>query len=268
MRFEQKNGLRYLTFEQFGNVTHGIFSRHGGVSNNHAAALNVGGTVGDSPDSVRENKRLLFDALGKTTSSMFDCWQVHGPDYVLANTPHAASTVTDPREFRADAILTDNPDVTLFMRFADCTPILLYDPTKQVIGIAHAGWQGTVKHTASNLVRGFANLFGCDPANIRAVIGPSIGPDHYEVGHQVIEQVHHAYGEHVQTLLEDKGNGKAHFNMWLANKLDLLSVGVTQIEVAGVCTACNTQDWFSHRAEKGRTGRFGVLMALPKGGQV
>ncbi len=261
----EQNGLKYLTFERFGNVTHGIFSRHGGVSNNHATSLNVGGTVGDEPGSVLANKQILFGALGKNTSSMFDCWQVHGPDYVLANSPHTAASHTNPREIRADSLLTANPDVTLFMRFADCTPVLLYDPVRRVVGIAHAGWQGTVKHAASNLVRGFTHIFGSDPGDIQAVIGPSIGPCHYEVGHQVIEQVITSYGSKADEMLQESAHGKAHFNMWAANEYDLRNAGVEHIELAGICTACHTNDWFSHRAEKGRTGRFGVIMALPEG---
>ena len=263
MRVIQQNGLKYLTFERFGRVTHGIFSRHGGVSNNYAAALNVGGTVGDEPAAVRENKRILFGALGKNTTSMFDCWQVHGPDYVLANSPHTAASHTDPREIRADALLTANPEVTLFMRFADCTPVLLFDPNKKVVGIAHAGWQGTVKRAASNLVRGFTHLFGSNPGDIQAVIGPSIGPDHYEVGHQVIDQVITSFGRKADDLLRETAPEKAYFDMWAANEYDLRTAGVEHIEVAGICTACHTGDWFSHRAEKGRTGRFGVVMALP-----
>lgn len=263
MKYNEKNGLKFLTFERFEqHVTHGIFTRHGGVSTTHAASLNVGGTVGDDPASVRENRRILFSTLDRPQHSMFDCWQVHGPDYVLANTPHYASTETDPREFRADSLLTNNPEVTLFMRFADCTPVLLFDPKKKVIGIAHAGWQGTVKKTASNLVKGFINIFGSEPSNIQAVIGPSIGPDHYEVGWEVTHQVELSYGTRSPELLTLLPNGKHIFNMWLANKIDLESVGVNDIEVSGVCTACNTQDWFSHRAEKGKTGRFGVLMGL------
>ena len=259
----QRGGVNYLTFESFQDeILHGVFTRHGGVSNTHAASLNVGGTVGDAPESVRRNKQILFETLNKPAASMFDCWQVHGPDYILANSPHNASTVTDPREYRADGLITNNSNVTLFMRFADCTPILLYDPVKKVIGLVHAGWQGTVKKAGSNMVKGFVNLFGSNPADLLAGIGPAIGPDHYIVGKQVIDAVSIAFGEKAKDLLLPAENDKKFFDMWEANRYDLETAGVRQIEVSGICTACNTQDWFSHRAEKGKTGRFGVLMAL------
>jgi copper oxidase (laccase) domain-containing protein len=103
--------------------------------------------------------------------------------------------------------------------------------------------------------------YGSNPADIVAGIGPSIGPDHYEVGADVILQVMHKFGDESDKVLKSH-NGKIHFDLWKTNKILLESAGVGQIEIAGICTACNTQDWFSHRAEKGRTGRFGALIAL------
>lgn len=263
MILNQHGDIKYLTFEQFGSdVTHGVFTRRGGVSTGHISSLNVGGTVGDDPSNVRMNKQLMFESLDKPVQTMFDCWQVHGPDYVLVNDPHFASYRSTPREIRADGLITNNPDVTLFMRFADCTPILLYDPVIKVIGIVHAGWQGTVKKAAGNMVKGFVNLFGSKPADILAGIGPSIGPDHYEIGPQVIERVRSAFNSRDDELLRPGNLDKKYFNMWMANKLDLEDAGIRHIEVSGICTACNTEDWYSHRAENGKTGRFGVLMAL------
>ena len=162
---------------------------------------------------------------------------------------------------QADILLTDRPEVTLFMRFADCVPILVHDPRKNVIGVAHAGWLGTVRDVATATIRSMCKEYGSDPADIIACIGPSIGPDHYEVGADVILQVMQKFGDDAEQLLESH-NGKIHFNLWKANQFLLHRAGVNQIEVAEVCTACNTNDWFSHRAEKGKTGRFGALISL------
>jgi copper oxidase (laccase) domain-containing protein len=106
------------------------------------------------------------------------------------------------------------------------------------------------------------SAFGSKPGNLLAGIGPAIGPDHYEVGADVLAQVQHAFGEHGHTLV-DVRQGRSYLDLWAANRFQLQQVGVTQIEVSGLCTACHTDDWFSHRAEKGKTGRFGALMALP-----
>jgi YfiH family protein len=166
---------------------------------------------------------------------------------------------------KADIILTDRREVTLVMRFADCVPILLYDPRRQAVALAHAGWRGTVLGTAAAAVEALGAAFGTHPADVVAAIGPAIGPDHYEIGPEVAAQVREAFGEAAERLLPRYGS-RFHFDLWEANRLQLLRAGVPaeQIEVAALCTACHLEDWYSHRAERGRTGRFGALLALPR----
>jgi purine-nucleoside/S-methyl-5'-thioadenosine phosphorylase / adenosine deaminase len=262
MPLQQTDGLDYFTFECLpaGEMTHAVFTRRGGVSPAPWHALNVGGTVGDERERVRENRFRAFRALGRDPRSLYDVWQIHSADVVLANAPGEGS----PPELRADAIITDNPVVTLFMRFADCVPILLYDPAHRAVGIVHAGWQGTVKQVAAAAVRAMTAAFDSRPGDLLAGIGPSIGPDHYEVGPDVIARVHQSFGDDAEELLPAYGD-RRHFDLWAANRLSLEQAGVRQIEVAGLCTACHTHHWYSHRAEKGRTGRFGALIALNAG---
>ena len=252
----QHNGLCYLQFDSL-NVKHAVFTRHGGVSPEPWGSLNVGGTVGDDLARVRENRILSFQALGCAPESIFDVWQVHSADVVCAHAPRP----TDESYRQADIILTDKPKVTLFMRFADCVPLLFHDPRKGVIGVAHAGWMGTLRDVATATVSAMKKNYGSNPADIIAGIGPSIGPDHYEIGADVILQVMQKFGDESEQLLKHH-NRKIHFDLWTANRMLLERAGVGQIEVSGVCTACHTDDWFSHRAEKGRTGRFGVLISL------
>src|SRR5512132_1629959 len=256
MTFIQHNGIRYYQFESL-QTRHALFTRHGGVSPNPWGSLNVGGTVGDDLARVRENRALSFEALGCASDSMFDVWQVHSADAVCARAPRPI----DESYRQADIILTDRPDVTLFMRFADCVPILLHDPRNGIIAIAHAGWMGTLRDVASATVNAMKKNYGSHPADIIACIGPSIGPDHYEIGADVILQVMQKFGDESESLLASH-NGKIHFNLWETNRLLLERAGVEHIEIAGICTACHTEDWFSHRAEKGRTGRFGALISL------
>jgi YfiH family protein len=161
----------------------------------------------------------------------------------------------------ADVILTDNPAVTLVMRFADCVPILLYDPVRGAVGLAHAGWMGTVRGTVLAAVRAMQSSFGSSPGDIRAGIGPSIGPDHYQVGEEVAVRVRQAFGAEAPDLLALR-DGACYFDLWAANLLHLRRAGVREIETAGLCTACHLEDWYSHRAEHGRTGRFGAVLAL------
>ena len=260
MKFHSVNGVRYLTFDIFPKeVIQAVFTRQGGLSPEPWNSLNVGGTVGDERERVRENRYRSFATLGRQRTSMFDVWQVHSADIVIANSAH--SNINTPPEFKADGILTDNPAVSLFMRFADCTPVLLYDPRKRCVGIVHAGWVGTVKRAAGQAVKFMTAAYGSNPADILAAIGPSIGVDHYEVGQNVIEQVKLSFNGDADVLLYGNGE-KAHFDLWEANKLTLQQAGVRQVEISGLCTACHPEDWYSHRAQKGKTGRFGSLIAL------
>jgi YfiH family protein len=258
MPFQSDGEIRYFQFEQLGKgLIQAIFTRKGGVSTEPWATLNLGSTVGDELQRVHENRRRVLATLGCDLESVYDVWQVHGVNVAIAEAPRPV----DALHIKADVILTDKPGVTVMMRFADCVPILLHDPERKVVGIAHAGWMGTVKGTVRFAVEALQQRFGSKLKDIRAGIGPSIGPDHYEVGPEVVEQVRQAFQGDASKLLS-KGTGRMKFDLWTANRLLLEKAGVSQVEMAELCTACHTEDWYSHRAEKGRTGRFGAIIAL------
>ena len=256
MPFTWNTGLRFYQFNSL-QVRHAVFTRHGGVSPKPWNSLNLGGTVGDEIERVRRNRLLCFETMDCKPDSIFDVWQVHSADAVCADVPRKFD---EPYQ-KADIILTDKPAVTLFMRFADCVPILVHDSVKGVIGVSHAGWLGTVRDVAGVTVDTMRERYGSNPSDVIACIGPSIGPDHYEVGDDVITQVRQTFGGDASLMLPLHG-GKTHFNLWKANQYLLERAGVSKIEIAGICTACHTDDWFSHRAEKGKTGRFGALISL------
>jgi YfiH family protein len=258
MPFRQHESLRFYQFETlaFPSVIHAIFTRHGGVSPDPWRSLNVGGTVGDDDGRVVENRRRSFRAFNRDIDSIYDVWQVHSAEVVQAVAPRGERS-----PIQADAIITDNPEVTLFMRFADCVPVMLYDPNRQAIGLVHAGWMGTVRHALLAAVEAMVEAYQCNPRDLVAGIGPSIGPDHYAVGSDVVSLVETAFGAGADQHLQIR-DGRTHFDLWSANKDILESCGVRSIEVAGVCTACHVEDWYSHRRERGVTGRFGGLIAL------
>lgn len=264
MPFQQSNGIRYYTFESLtdAGVVHAALTRQGGVSPHPWSSLNVGATVGDVAENVRENRVRSFKALKRSFESLFDVWQVHGTEVVCAQAPRPPEQAHQ----KADAILTDRPGVTLFMRFADCVPIFVYDPRKKVIGLIHAGWLGTVRQTAAAALDAMRACYGSQPQDILAGIGPSIAAHHYEVGPEVATQVQAAFGDDASgLLLPARGPGsqeKVLLDLWAANRLVLERLGVRHIEIAGICTACHLDDWYSHRGEKGQTGRFGALIGL------
>ena len=258
MSFHEINGLRYYSFEIFSDeAIQAVFTRRGGVSPAPWRSLNLGGSVGDDPARVAENRRRAFDAMGRAPQSIHDVWLVHSADIVYADKPRPLEAPSP----RADIIFTDNPEVSLFMRFGDCVPILFHDPVKKVVGIAHAGWLGTLRGVAGAAVKGMRERYGCDPKNIRAGIGPSIGADHYEVGAEVVSQFREKYPSDAEKILQNRSGG-VYLDLWAANLFQLNRAGVEQVQVAALCTACHLDDWFSHRAESGKTGRFGALMAL------
>jgi len=259
MGFYEKNGLRYYQFESFLDepVFHAILTRHGGVSNPPYASLNTGGTVGDDPKAVLENHQRIYQTFGYEFGSRFDVWQVHGNRVLCADVPRG---IGNPH-LKADGILTNQPDVTLFMRFADCVPILLIDPVKSAIGIVHAGWQGTYKKIAQSAVEKMALCFGSKAENLLAGIGPSICQSCYEVGSEVQDAFLGVFGQDTSDYIQER-HGCLFLDLWRANRDILHNTGVGQVETAGICTACNLDDWYSHRAEGGKTGRFAVLMTI------
>jgi YfiH family protein len=259
MPFHLQDQIKYYVFptlEEHG-LNHAVFTRQGGVSAAPFHYLNVGGTVGDEPEHVSENRRRSFNALGREIASLHDVWQVHSAQVVIAAEPRHPQTP----HVKADILITDNPRVTLTMRFADCVPILLYDPVRKAVGLAHAGWVGTLKKVARVAVKAMVNAYHCNPGDILAGIGPSICMEHYPVGDEVVIKAREAFGDQADLVLE-KRDGKFHFNLWKANQLILEESGLDQIELSGLCTACHLEDWFSHRGENGRTGRFGALINL------
>lgn len=259
MREITRSGLKLFCFENLTdeNLDHAIFSRQGGVSKAPYHSLNLGGTVGDDPSDVLENHKLIFDYINRPFESRFDVWQVHGKNIISTDRPRNQGEA----HIHADGIFTDNPAVTLLMRFADCVPILIYDPNRQVIGIVHAGWRGTVHKISAEAVRYAGDIYGCKPLDLLVGIGPSICPNCYQIGENVVKMFKEEFGQNAEQVLKNNPEG-TYLDLWLANQITLEEAGVKNIEQSYLCTAHNLQDFYSHRAENGKTGRFGVIMGL------
>jgi len=258
MPFHKSGSIQYFThsiLDGYG-VKHAYYMRHGGVSPKPWQSLNVG--LGqDDPEHVSENRLRAFRSVDLDPASIFEVWQVHSKEVVCTNAARGAEEDYQ----KADGIITDNSAITLFMRFADCVPILLFDPRLKIVGILHAGWQGTLKKIAWSAINKMKMVYHSKPSDIIAAIGPSIGPDHYVVGDDVAHQIRDVFGSQTKYTLHTR-NGKKYFDLWKANIILLEGAGISQIEMSGICTACNVVDWFSHRQERGRTGRFGAFITL------
>jgi len=258
----QPDGVAYYTFEEldaFPELRHAISTRHGGVSTGPWASLNLTKGTGDRPEAVEENLRRLADALKLERGAL-----------VSPNQRHTANV---RRVYRRDGgrvfdgydiLITDEPGVPLLLRFADCTPILIYDPVQRAIAVVHSGWRGTVQGAVRVAVEAMQAHFQSNPAALRAAIGPAIGPCCYEVGQDVVDAVTGVF-ERPGELLPKQPGGRHRFDLWAANRRLLAQAGVRHIVLAEMCTACRTDEFYSYRAEQGRTGHFGAVMMLREG---
>ena len=260
--------LRYYTFSQldgFANVTCCTTTRLGGVSEGCFESLNLGISSGDDPLAVRDNRAQLSLITGAFPDLLTFGRQVHGSNVAVVSGPEIGSGAV---EFGnaipdTDAMVTNVPDVPLVVLVADCCSISLYDPVHGAIALAHSGWRGTAAGVAAAAVAKMSAEFGSDPADMLAGIGPCIGPCCYEVGQEVLESFDKTRPDITDEVFADSGD-RFKLDLPLSNRLILEAAGISvrNIETAGLCTSCNTDLFYSHRAENGRTGRFGTLIML------
>jgi len=256
MRRIQKNNLAWYEFTGPGFAfQHAILTRLGGVSAPPFDTLNLGGGIGDDPAAVRENHRRVFAALGVARERVVSPHQVHGKRVARVGAPDGGSLIPE-----TDALITDTPGLALMLRFADCTPVLFYDPVQHAAGLAHAGWRGTAAGVAPATVQGMAAAFGSRPADLWAGIGPAIGPAHYVVGPEVVTAIAQSLPAGAQVA--ERRDGQWYLDLPGAVALQLRATGVERVARSGLCTFGQTKEWYSHRGEDGRTGRFGVVVVL------
>ncbi len=254
-----RNGLVFYQFESLTpqhEILHAVFTRIGGSSEGPFRSLNVGQLVGDSPQAVRKNHELVVTCLGIQAKRVVTARQVHGA--------HAAVVGPDQHGMilpSTDALLTRSQDTYLLMRFADCLPLILYDPVHRAVALVHCGWRGLLAGIVPNAVQKLQRAFGSQPGETLAALGPAIGPCCYEIGPDVVQGVRQVFGP-TDELLHRQPDGRVHFDLPGAVRVQLSLLGLDHIEDSGVCTACRTDEFFSHRAERGHTGRFAALIGL------
>ena len=246
---------RFAGLRDVPGLVHGVLTRVGGVSQPPFATLNLCLKDGEDPAAVFENLRRASRALGLEAGAFVRAWQVHGAHVDVVGWADRGTVHPD-----TDGLATAVPGVPLLMCFGDCTPVLFFDPVRRAIGVAHAGWRGVVAGAVPSTVGAMVEHLGCNPADLWAGIGPTIGPCCYEVGPEVVSAVRAACPP--GSDLVRRVDGRTHLDLAGAVRVQLRACGVGQIEEANLCTACHVDEFFSHRAENGHTGRFGVMMGL------
>lgn len=247
--------------ESSNGVVHAFSTRQGGVSKPPFAALNLGQSVGDDRAAVEENRRRFFGGFGIAVTRVVRAKQVHGDGVLrvdaklVGRTGFPHSLVDEPAEF--DALISNLPGLALVVSTADCLPILIHDPVCGAVAAVHAGWRGTAKRIAVQALAAMRGAYGTDPADCRAAIGPGIRRCCFEVDAVVTE----AMADALPTWeTHAEANRPGHWLLDIAgvNRALLESAGLRpdRIEDVGLCTSCRNDLFFSHRAEKGRTGRM------------
>ncbi len=259
-----KNGsLEYLVADNIA-VPHCFTTRLGGVSKDHLASMNIGTRRGDTRENVLENYRILGNALGFSPEQLVHTKQTHTDKVFRVGKEAQGAGLFAPEMPPCDGLITNEPGVGLVVFSADCTPILLYDPVTGAVGAVHAGWRGTAAAIGAKAVEAMVREFGAKAENIRAAIGPNIGPCCFETDADVPEAMLARYGIAAEPFIRNAGE-KYYVNLKEINALSLKQVGVRSIEISGLCTACEPDRFWSHRRVGSTRGSQGAIIVCKEG---
>jgi hypothetical protein len=265
-QIENKGREAYLQFSNLGALdflNHCVTTKKGGFSEGPFEGLNMGLFTEDSRESVLMNYKKVADDFGYDLKNAVFTNQVHGDCIaVIDESFHGESFWLGSRAVETDGMVTDIPRKPLIAFFADCAGIFIADPVHKAIGIAHAGWKGTAKEIGRKTIEAMERSFGTKAQDCIAAVGPSIGPCCFEVKEDVAEIFIKLYGESVVSMSENPGRRKV--DLWGSNRLGLIRAGLREenIEVSGLCTHCRDDLFYSHRGDKGITGRTAGIMEI------
>lgn len=268
--FETVNGVPYIKFRNLSEfddeIVHGFSTRLGGVSREHLASMNLSFTRGDAPDHVLENHRRFANAVGYDYRKLVCSDQVHLTNIRNCTSSDCGKGIIKESDIReTDGLLTDEPGVPLITFYADCVPLFFYCPVKRVAALAHSGWRGTVAGIGTKMIQRMVSDYGCRPEDIRCAIGPSICRNCYEVSEDVAAEFKKEYkASELAAMVTEKGNGKYLLDLQLACRYNFLRAGVQDkhISTADICTCCNPELLYSHRASHGMRGNLGAVIML------
>lgn len=261
----EKDGLCYHTAPHFGGgARHAFSTRQGGVSAPPFDSLNLGRAGEDPRENIVKNYEILCAAIGMDTHALVFSKQTHGGTVRTVTAADAGEGLYGKAPAECDALVTDAPEAGLVVFSADCVPILLYDPVRRAVGAAHAGWRGTALGIVKKTAEAMVSLYGCRPADIRAAIGPSIGPCCFETRGDVPAALTEALGEEAASPYMRRDGDVWHIDLKGINALWLKRVGVSdeQVAVLDACTRCTPALYYSHRRDGARRGSLAALIQL------
>lgn len=268
----EKEGVLYLEFPLFSQqnlVKHGFSTRLGGVSTGIFDSMNLSFVRGDEEDRVQENYSRISHAIGVDKEKLVCSKQTHTTNVLVVDQTYAGNGVLyENRLEDIDGMVTNVPGICLVTSYADCVPLYFVDVKKKVIGLSHSGWKGTVGKIGAVTIEKMKLEYGCQVEDIYAAIGPSICQSCYEVSEDVIQEFQQSFAEkYWSQLFYKKENGKYQLDLWKANEIIMLEQGIVaeHLSVTNVCTCCNSELLFSHRASQGKRGNLCAFLALNEG---
>ena len=263
----ESKGVVYLTFPKLeaAGVIHGFSTRMGGVSQGEFSSMNFSFQRGDLRERVLENYRRFGEALGFDYKDLVLSAQVHETRIRKITEKDKGDGILRETVPGIDGLVTDVPGIPMYTSYADCVPLIFYDPVGKVIAMAHSGWRGTVARIGKKMVEYMQEEYGSNPSDVIAAIGPSICRSCYEVSEDVAQAFRSIFEEEdVRKIMDAKPMGKYQLDLWKANELILLQAGIKKehLDITDVCTCCNSDKLFSHRASHGKRGNLGCFIYL------
>ena len=266
---KEKNHVPYIQFKNLsatGIVKHGFSTRKGGVSTGIFSSMNLNFKRGDDPDAVLENYRRMAAALNMRVEDMVLSDQTHTTNVRVITEEDRGKGILRPQDYSdVDGMITNVPGIVLVTSYADCVPLYFVDPVRKAIGLSHSGWKGTVGHIGQKTVWKMHEVYGSEPKDIVAAIGPSICQSCYEVSDDVAEAFRANFtADEAADVLLDKGNGKYQLDLWKANWYVLTDAGILpeHLSVTDLCTACHPDLLWSHRKTNGQRGGLSAFLSL------
>lgn len=271
MNVRNNKGVTFLSYPVFDDmdwIVHGFSTRLGGVSQGIYSSMNLSFTRGDEESSVRENYSRIAAAMGVQAEDIVTSDQTHTCNVRKVTEEDRGKGITCSRDYTdIDGMITDVPGLVLATFYADCVPLYFADPVHHAVGLSHSGWRGTVQKIGAVTIKKMAEEYGSDPADIKVAIGPSICQKCYEVSLDVVEEFKNAFDQkHWEKLFYAKENGKYQLNLWEANRIIFVESGILEenISMPNICTCCNPELLFSHRASHGKRGNLGAFLGIKK----
>ena len=269
LNWHGEKAVPYFTFPAFDElpgIIHGFSSRLGGVSEGFLSSMNLSFSRGDEPERVRENFRRIAESIGFSEKDLVFSMQTHTANVRRVGREDCGRGLERPVGYcDVDGLVTNEPGVVLTTFYADCVPLFFVDPVHHCIGLSHSGWRGTVGKIGKATVETMAKEFGSEPGDLLAAVGPSICQECYEVSEEVIGLFRENFAEELwPKLFYRKANGHYQLNLWEANRLIFQEAGILpqHITVTDICTACNPELLFSHRASGGKRGNLAGFLEI------